>query len=98
MRKIYRALPAFVVFTGSYYTAAFSRKGKIRPLKALEKDKTAQTVFGDMGFCDDIQEEELKVIENFTCAIYGKPKFNTVSEVRLELFLKSTNEKREKKW
>ena len=93
-KDLYRALPAFDVFTGSYYTAAFSRKGKIRPLKALKKDKTAQTVFGDMGFCDDIQEEELKVIEKFTCALYGKPKFNTVSEVRLELFLKKYQRKK----
>ena len=58
-----RALPAFDIFTGSDYTAAFSRKGKIRTLKTLEKDKTAQTVFGDMRFSDDIQEEEFKVIE-----------------------------------
>ena len=54
-------MPAFHAFTGSDYTAVFSRKGKIRPLKTLEKDKTAQTVFGDMGFSNDIQEEEFKV-------------------------------------
>ena len=83
-----RALPAFHVFAGSDYTAVFSRKGKIRPVKTLEKDKTAQTVFGDMGFSDDIQEEEFKVIEKFTCTQCRKPKFNSVIEVRLELFLK----------
>ena len=89
-----RALPAFHVFTGSDYIAAFSRKGKIRPSKTLEKDKTAQTVFGDMGFSDDIQEQEFKVIENFACALYGKPKFNSVIEVRLELFLKKYRPKK----
>ena len=47
-KDLCRALPAFHAFTGSDYTAAFSRKGKICPLKTLEKDKTAQTVFGDM--------------------------------------------------
>ena len=41
-----------------------------------------------MGFSDDIQEEEFKVIEKFTYALYGKPKFNSVNKVRLELFLK----------
>ena len=87
-KDLCRALPAFHAFTDSDYTAAFSRKGKIRPLKTLEKDKTVQTVFGDMEFPDDIQEEEFKVIENFTCTLYGKPKFNSVNEVRLELFLK----------
>ena len=44
-----RALTAFHVCTGSDYTAAFSRKGKIHPLKEKDKDKneknkTAQTV------------------------------------------------------
>ena len=93
-KDLCRALPAFHVFAGSDYTAAFSRKGKIRPLKTLEKDKTAQTVFGDMGFSDDIQEEEFKVIEKFTCTLYGKPKFNSVNEVRLELFLKKYQPKK----
>ena len=59
-----RALPAFDIFTGSDYTAAFSRKGKIRPLKTLEKDKTAQTVFGDMGFSDDIHVQSLKSLKS----------------------------------
>ena len=68
-------------------TAAFSRKGKIRPLKTLDKDKTAQTVFEDMGFFDDIQEEKFKVIEKL-------PKFNSVNEVRLELFLKKYRPKK----
>ena len=70
-RDLCRALPTFHVFTGSDYTAAFSRKRKNRPLKTLERDKTAPTVFGDMGFSDDIQKEEFKVIEKFTCALYG---------------------------
>ena len=47
-----------------------------------------------MGFSNDIQEEEFKVIEKFTCALYGKPKFNSVNEVRLELFLKKYRPKK----
>ena len=42
-KDLCRALPTFHVFLGSDYTAAFSRKGKIRPLKTHEEDKTAQT-------------------------------------------------------
>ena len=93
-KELSRALPALHVFTGSGYTAAFSRKGKIRPLKILEKDKTAQIVFGDIGFSDDIQEEEFKVIEKFTCTLYGKPKLNSVIEVRLKLFFKKYRPKK----
>ena len=33
------ALPAYHAFTGSDYTAAFCRKGKVRPFKKLEKDE-----------------------------------------------------------
>ena len=47
-----------------------------------------------MGFSDDIQEQDFKVIENFACALYGKPKFNSVIEVRLELFLKKYRPKK----
>ena len=57
-KDLYRALPAFHIFTGSDYTAAFSRKGKIRPIPCL------QTVFGDMVFSDDIQEEEFKSLKS----------------------------------
>ena len=80
-KDLCRSLPTSHVFAGSDYTAAFPRKGKIRPLKTLEKDKTAQTVFGDMAFSDDIQEEEFKVIKKFTCTLYEKPKFNSLNEV-----------------
>ena len=92
-KDLCRALPASHAFAGSDYTAAFSRKGKNRPLKTLEKKKTARTVFGDMGFSDDIQEE-FKVIEKFTCILYGKAKFNSVNEVRLELFLEKYQPKK----
>ena len=95
-KDLCRALPAFHVFTGSDYTAAFSRKRKIRPLKILKKEKTAQTVFGDIGFFDDIQEEEFKVVEKFTCTLHGKPKFNSANEVRLEVFLKNYRQKKKK--
>ena len=37
-KDLCRALPASHAFAGSDYTAAFSRKGKNRPLKTLEKD------------------------------------------------------------
>ena len=39
------------------YTASFSRKGKVRPLKYLEKDETMQEVFGSMGFDEKVSEE-----------------------------------------
>ena len=35
-----------------------------------------------------ICKKKNSAIEKFTCVLYGKPKFNCVDEVRLELFLK----------
>ena len=46
-----------------------------------------------MGF-SDIHEEEFKVVKKFTCALFANPKFNSVNEVRLELFLKKYRPKK----
>ena len=40
------ALPAFHAFTGSDYTSAFVRKGKVRPFATLQKNIEAQKAFG----------------------------------------------------
>ena len=90
-KNLCRALSAFHAFISSDYTTTFSRKGKILSLKTLEKDKT---LFGDMAFSDDILGEEFKVMEKFSCALYGNPKFNSINEVRLELFLKKYQPKK----
>ena len=41
-----------------------------------------------MSEWDSITEEEINDIENFVSTIYGKKKFSSVDEVRLDLFLK----------
>ena len=64
--KLCKALPAFHAFTGCDYTACFSRKGKVRPFKLLEKNDEAQEVFGSIG-----EEEKVCVIEKFVCQMYG---------------------------
>ena len=40
-------------------------------LKTPEKDKTAQTVLGNMGLSDVVKEEGFKVIEKFVYTLYG---------------------------
>ena len=42
-------LPAFHAFPGCNYIASFNRKGKVRPLKLLEKDKSAQQSFSNLN-------------------------------------------------
>ena len=48
-----KAFHANHALTGSDFTAFFSQKGKILPLKKLEKDVQAQMVFGHLGELDD---------------------------------------------
>ena len=81
-----------MLFTGCDYTASFSRKGKVRPLKYLEKDETMQEVFGSMGF-DEKVSEETYTIERYVCNIYGKPKLKSFNESRLDIFLKKYKSK-----
>ena len=46
---MYDALPGFHAFTGSDYTSAFVRKGKVRPFAFLKKDTVAQKAFAQMS-------------------------------------------------
>ena len=69
------ALPAFHTFSGCDYTASFNRKGKIRPMKLLEKNESVQQVFSKLHDWDAITEEDIQVVEGFVCAMYGKKRF-----------------------
>ena len=46
--KVSKALPALHAFTGCDYTSGFIRKGKIRPIKLLEKDVKLQDTFASL--------------------------------------------------
>ena len=54
---------------GSDFTVCSSQKGKIQPLKKLEKDVQAQMAFGHLGQLDDDQSNNFTEIEKFTCTI-----------------------------
>ena len=69
------ALPAFHAFSSCNYTASFNRKGKIRPMKLLEKNESVQQVFSKLHDWDAITEEDIQVVEGFVCAMYGKKRF-----------------------
>ena len=44
------ALPALHFFTGSDYTAAFNKKGKVKSLKLLQDNVDFQNAFSALGF------------------------------------------------
>ena len=69
-KKLSDALSDFHSFTGSDYTSAFVRKGKIRPFKQLEKDTDAQKAFAEMAK-GNLNEETIKSVISFTARMYG---------------------------
>ena len=85
--RLCRSLPFFHALTGSDYTASFSRKGKIRPLKILEKHPEIQDIFARMGFTEEIESEDMVAIEKFVCEMYGRKSLSKVDEARFNIFL-----------
>ena len=76
------ALPGIHSFTGCDYTAAFLRKGKVRPLKLMEKSYIA--LFAELG--DSPTVTNISCFEAFVCDLYRKPKTNNISAVRFAIF------------
>ena len=94
--KLSKSLLAFHAFTGSDYTSSFSRKGKIRPLKLLERDEEMQNVFGTLGSTENVPEAVIECFEKFVCQMYGLKTFKSTNAARLELFIKKSQSKKEK--
>ena len=91
------ALPGFHAFTGSDYTASFSRKGKVRPLALLEKNQNAIEMFSILGDEVVINVEQCADTEKLVCSMYGQKKLSSVVKARLEMFLKKYKPKIGKK-
>ena len=62
------APPGLHAFTGSYYTASFNLKGKIRPLKLLERSEDAKKAFSVLKG-PFLNEGKFKQLLKFTYAM-----------------------------
>ena len=65
------ALPAFHSFTGSDYTSAFVRKGKIRPFLNLQKNDAAQIAFAELSQSQSLSHTTEEALQMFTSCMYG---------------------------
>ena len=83
-----KSLPGLHALTGSDYTSAFSRKGKIRPFALLQKNINAQRALSNLGTTEHVPAEIQDEIEKFVCQLYGHKGFTSIDEVRLHMFLK----------
>ena len=92
------ALPAFHTFMGSVYTAAFFNKGNIRPLKIFMKHQKIQEIFASLiNPHDALQNVKKKTVQEFTCLMYGIPKYQDVNEARFIMFTKMYGSKNKNK-
>ena len=94
-KKLSRSLLALHALTGYDYTASFSTKGKLRPLKHLWKNETSQETFSCLGDVEEIDESMLNVCEEFVCLLYNGKKVKLVNELCFDMFLtkyKTTDE------
>ena len=64
-------LHGFYVFTGEGTNCSFKGKGKITPLKKLEKNPEYQSSFVQLGTSWNVTERIYKELEEFTCLMYG---------------------------
>ena len=69
-------------FTGSDFTTAFYRKGKIKPREVLEKDTEGTLIQFFSRLASEDQPDPTKA-EEFTCSLYGmKDYVKDVNEAR----------------
>ena len=89
------ALPAFHALTGSDYTPAFNRKGKVRPFTIMVSQPRTMLALARLGHEKAICQNDLTIIEEFVCSIYGATKLHckNVDEARVKLFQKSMPKK-----
>ena len=62
--------------------SAFKGKGKLKPLKALQLYPQFFESLAKLGESWSMNKDLLDKIEAFTCAMYGKPKFLHVDDLR----------------
>uniref|UniRef100_UPI00358FB7B0 uncharacterized protein n=1 Tax=Myxine glutinosa TaxID=7769 RepID=UPI00358FB7B0 len=88
-------LLGYYVFSREDCTSAFKGKGKVGPLKKLEKNPRFHKAFRQLGNNWIINPLVLKQLEQFTCLMYGQSRDSSVDVVRAKLLRKmvGVNEK-----
>jgi hypothetical protein len=81
-------LLGFYVYSGEDCTSAFKGKGKVGPLKKLEKNPRFHKAFRQLGDDWNVKPEVLKQLEQFTCLMYGENRESSVDVARTKLLRK----------
>ncbi|XP_046336920.2 uncharacterized protein LOC124118725 [Haliotis rufescens] len=85
-------LLAYYVFSGEDCTSSFKGKGKVGPLKKLEKNPRFHKAFRQLGDDWNVKPQVMKQLEQFTCLMYGQCRESSVNAVRVKLLCKMVGE------
>ena len=83
-----KALMGLYCFTGEDCTSAFKGKGKIGPLKKLQKYPRFQTAFKQLSVYWRVKDKLYDCLQEFVCLTYGYPHISSVDEVRTPMLQK----------
>ena len=78
--------PSIPRIEGCDYTASFFKKGKVRPLKLLQKDTDAQIVLSELSTFEEIDENTISTIEGYVCKIYASKNICKANDLFLKIF------------
>jgi len=82
---IQEAILGLHAFTGCDVTSAFVQKGKVRPLRILQKHPEFSDTFKELGTSETISAELVNKLEKFVCHLYGKPAYSSTNKLRHDL-------------
>jgi hypothetical protein len=80
------ALPAYHAMTGCDHTSAFVRRGKVKPLKLIQKDLRHVATLKQLGVSSTVSDDLLRGTEQFVCGMYGDSA-SDVNYLRHKLFM-----------
>ena len=82
-----KALPGVYAISGLDFIPAWARKGKKKPVKVMLTNKKFVDVFTNIGD-RELSEDEICIIENYFCCLFGFPKRSSINEARFKHFEK----------
>ncbi len=89
------ALPALHAFIGCDSTSAFVRRGKVTPLKLLQKHPEFTDTFMQLGLSPSVEPQLFEDLEHFVCLMYRSTStsITDINKLRMELFLQKFSPK-----
>ena len=83
---ISECLPGLHVYTGCDTVSCFAGKGKVKSRKVVQRCEKSQLALSELGGQEKVSTDLYKMLEEFTCLLYGSKTLSDINELRYELF------------